>query len=73
MRGPMRFTARNPKLLHIAATRSMQRLGIIPSGMLVGIGCVIGIVIAIAMMRSAKARSKQNRNRILRDYVRRTY
>jgi len=25
------------------------------------------------MMRFAKARSKQNRNRILRDYVRRTY
>ena len=54
-------------------TRSMQRLGIVPSVMLVGIGCAISLVIAVVMMRSAKARSKQNRNRILRDYVRRTY
>jgi hypothetical protein len=48
-------------------------LGYNPSGMLVGIGFAIGLVIAVAIIRSSKRRSKQNRNRIFRDYVRRTY
>ena len=64
---PPGLTARNH-----AATRSMQRLGIISPVMLVGIACAISLVITIAIMR-ARARSKQNRNRTLRDYVRRTY
>jgi hypothetical protein len=44
-------------------------VGYNPSGMLVGIGCAI----AVAIIRSYKTRSKQNRNRMFRDYVRRTY
>jgi hypothetical protein len=58
-----------PEFLHHGA-RSIAAFGMIASVMLVGIGFAM---IAVAMMRFAKARSKQNRNRILRDYVRRTY
>jgi hypothetical protein len=50
-----------------------QHLGYNPTGMLVGIGCAIGLVVAIAIMCSYKTRSKQARNRTFRDYVRRNY
>ena len=41
--------------------------------MLIGIGCAVALIIAVAALRVVRARGTENRNRILREYVRRTY
>jgi len=39
--------------------------------MLVGLGCVIGLTVIIAIARALRARSTLNENRMMRDYLRR--
>jgi len=39
--------------------------------MLVGLGCVIGFMAAIAIVRAMRARSSLNENRKMRDYLQR--
>jgi hypothetical protein len=39
--------------------------------MLIGLGCVIGFTVVIAIARALKARSTFNENRMMRDYLRR--
>jgi len=40
--------------------------------MLIGLGCVIGFIAAIAIARVLRARSLLHENRKMRDYIRRT-
>jgi hypothetical protein len=39
--------------------------------MLIGLGCVIGLIAAIAIARTLRARSSRNEKRKMRDYLQR--
>jgi hypothetical protein len=51
--------------------RSVEVLGYNLQIMLVALGCVIGLAVVIGIARVLRARSTLNKNRVMRDYLRR--